>query len=99
MKSINKGPSNEANKTNEKVFTPLSGLGQFIKAGMLQNIDIKVEKDITGKTVYKPQLIETGFIVKQNKSGEDRMVFVANDLISQIKNWAAKVIAEKLSAL
>lgn len=93
------GRTIDSGKTNEKVFTPLSGLGQFIKAGMLQDIGIEVEKDISGKTVYKPRLIETGFIVKQNKNGEERMVFVANDLISQIKNWAAKVISEKLSAL
>lgn len=93
------GRTIDSGKTNEKVFTPLSGLGQFIKAGMLQDIGIEVEKDISGKTVYKPRLIETGFVVKQNKNGEERMVFVANDLISQIKNWAAKVISEKLSAL
>ena len=93
------GRTIDSGKTNEKVFTPLSGLGQFIKAGMLQDIGIEVEKDITGKTVYKPHLIETGFILKQNKNGEDRMIFVANDLISQIKNWAAKMIADKLSAL
>ena len=81
------------------MFTPLSGLGQFIKAGMLQNIDIKIEKDVTGKIVYKPHLIETGFVLKQNKNGEDKMIYVANDLISQIKNWAAKIISEKLAAL